>query len=153
MYGKDPSKGIIIPLYEPPDKFSPASMGFIMNMGYDNKVFTAVVINIAVKGYLKIHEANADFTLIKTGAGESALSREVQVVATRLFTSSADQIKIGVTSRVGLNGARIELQRSLQNSLEKIYFFTNKKYFIVGLCISFLIMIASTPWLEEEEYF
>jgi uncharacterized membrane protein YgcG len=143
-YGKDPSRGTIIPLYEPPDKISPASMRFIMNMGYDNKVFTAVVINMAVKGYLKIHELNGDFTLIKTGPGASALSREEQAVATRLFASSADQVEVGIANRVGFHGARIELQRSLQNSLEKVYFFTNKKYFIAGLCISFLIMIAST---------
>lgn len=38
----------------------------------------------------------------------------------------------------------MELQRSLQNSLEKIYFTTNRKYFIVGLCISVLVIIASS---------
>lgn len=143
-HGRDPSKGTIIPLYEPPDKFSPASMRFIMNMGFDNKVFSAAIINMAVKGFLTIHEENADYTLVKTGADDSALSREEKVAATKLFASSAKRVKVGAVNRVAFNGARVELQRSLQNSLEKIYFLTNKKYFIIGLCISFLIMIGSS---------
>jgi len=143
-YGKDPSKGTVIPLYEPPDKFSPASIRFVTNMGFDNKVFSAAIINMAVKGYITIQEENNDYTLVKTGADDSALSREEKVAASRLFVSSAKNIKVGIANRVAFNGARVELQRSLQNSLEKIYFFTNKKYFIIGLCISFLVMIGST---------
>jgi len=143
-YGKDPSKGTIIPLYEPPDKFSPASMRFITNMGFDNKVFSAAIINMAVKGYITIHEEDKDYTLAKTGIRESVLSREEQVAAARLFASSAKKVKVGMANRAAFHGARVELQRSLQNSLEKIYFFTNKKYFIVGLCISLLIMIGSS---------
>ena len=88
-YGKDPSKGTIIPLYEPPDRFSPASMRFIANMGFDNKTFTAAIINMAVKGYITIHEENDEYTLVKTGANESVLSREEQAAARRLFPSSA----------------------------------------------------------------
>jgi uncharacterized membrane protein len=143
-HGKDPAEGTIIPLYEPPDKFSPASMRFITNMGFDNKVFSAAIINMAVKGYITIREKNNDYTLIKTGADDSALSRDEKVAAARLFASSAKEVKVGIANRGAFNGARVELQRSLQNSLEKIYFFTNKKYFIIGLCISFLVMIGST---------
>jgi len=143
-HGKDPEEGTIIPLYEPPDKFSPASIRFIMNMGFDNKVFSAAIINMAVKGYITIREENNDYTLVKTGADDSALSRDEKVAAARLFASSAKEVKVGIANRGAFNGARVELQRSLQNSLEKIYFFTNKKYFIIGLCISFLVMIGST---------
>jgi uncharacterized membrane protein len=150
-YGKDPSKGTIIPLYEPPGKFSPASMRFITNMGFDSKVFSAAIINMAVKGYITIHEENNDYTLVKTGAGDSVLSREEQVAAARLFASSAKKVRVGIASRVAFHGAQVELQRSLQNSLEKIYFFTNKKYFIIGLCISLLIMIGSTVFGKASE--
>ena len=68
-YGKDPSKGTIIPLYEPPDRFSPASMRFIANMGFDNKTFTAAIINMAVKSYITIHEEKDEYTLVKMGPG------------------------------------------------------------------------------------
>lgn len=143
-HGKDPVEGTIIPLYEPPDKFSPTSIRFVTNMGFDNKIFSAAIINMAVKGYITIREENNDYTLVKTGADDSTLSRDEKVAAARLFASSAREVKVGIANRVAFNGARVELQRSLQNGLEKIYFFTNKRYFIIGLCISFLVMIGST---------
>ena len=143
-YGKDPSKGTIIPLYEPPERFSPASMRFISSMGFDNKAFAAAIINMAVKGYITIHEEKDEYTLVKMGAGESVLSREEQAVAKRIFPSSANKVKVGIANRTAFHGALVELQRSLQNSLEKIYFTTNRKYFIVGLCISVLVILASS---------
>ena len=151
-YGKDPSKGMIIPLYEPPDKFSPASMRFIVNMGFDHKVFSAALINMAVKGYITIREGNDaqalqegkdSYILVRTGVGESVLSAEEKAAAARLFPSSVHEVRVGLANRAAFQSARVELQRSLQNSLEKIYFFTNRKYFIIGLCISFLIMIGA----------
>ncbi len=78
-HGKDPVEGTIIPLYEPPDKFSPASIRFVTNMGFDNKVFSAAIINMAVKGYITIREENNDYTLVKTGADDSTLSRDEKV--------------------------------------------------------------------------
>lgn len=149
-HGKDPSKGTIIPLYEPPDKFSPAAMRFITNMGFDDKVFAAAIINMAVKGYITIHEENNGYTLLKRGEGNSLLSREEQVAASRLFGSSAKMVKVDSANQIAINGALVEMKRSLRNSLEKIYFFTNKKYFIIGLCISVLIMIGGSVLGEKD---
>ncbi len=55
--GRDPEAGVVIARYLPPKGFSPASMRFIRRMGYDNKAFTAALINLAVKGYVTITEA------------------------------------------------------------------------------------------------
>ena len=83
--GKDPEKGVIIPHYQPPRGHSPASMRFVKNMGYDNTCFTAAIINLAVKGYLKIEEDDdGDYSLIRTkkddivmAAGESTLAKHL----------------------------------------------------------------------------
>lgn len=53
-FGRDPEAGVIVTRYKPPDGFSPASLRFIRQMYYDDKVMTAAVVNLAVKGYLKI---------------------------------------------------------------------------------------------------
>ena len=50
--GRDPAKGTIIPLFEPPKGFSPAAVRFLMRMGFDAKTFAAAVLDMAVKGYL-----------------------------------------------------------------------------------------------------
>ncbi|MCZ6804141.1 MAG: DUF2207 domain-containing protein, partial [Proteobacteria bacterium] len=48
--GKDPEQGVIFPHYEPPSGYSPASLRFVLQMGYDNACFAAAIINLAVKG-------------------------------------------------------------------------------------------------------
>lgn len=52
--GKDPKKDIIIPRYNPPDGLSPADVKYIDSMGNYDKVFEASILNLAVKGYIKI---------------------------------------------------------------------------------------------------
>jgi uncharacterized membrane protein YgcG len=54
-FGKDPEEGVLVTRYEPPTGFSPASLRFIRQMYYDNKTMTAAVVNLAVKGYLRIN--------------------------------------------------------------------------------------------------
>ena len=143
-YGKDPPRGTIIPLFEPPQNLSPASLRFLAKTGYDDKAFTAAMINMAVKGYLTIEEKNNEFILKKTGGREGNLSAEERAAALRLFSAGVDTRKVGSESRVALHGARIDLVRSLQRTLDKTYFSTNRKYFFVGLLISFAILIGSS---------
>ncbi len=71
-FGRDPEEGLIVTRYEPPEGFSPASLRFIRQMYYDNKVMTAAVVNLAVKGYLRIDEADDQYTLSKTEPGQPA---------------------------------------------------------------------------------
>lgn len=144
-HGKDPPQGTIIPLFEPPNKLSPAAIRFISNMGFDQKVFTAAVINMAVKGYLSIHEGNGQYTLKKTGTKEADLSREEKAAAVKLFTKSTEMISTeGEDNGLAIHKARVELQLSLKNTLNRIYFSTNRKYFIIGLIISFILLIGSS---------
>lgn len=143
QYGKDPARGTIIPLYEPPGKLSPAAIRFIVKMGYDDKAFSASIINMAVKGCLKIQELNNKFTLIKTAGNENQLSGEEKAAAAKLFTPSRRELNIETKNHSAIAQARLDLHQSLKNSMEKIYFLTNKKYFFVGLTLSFLLMISS----------
>ncbi len=53
-FGRDPARGVIIPLFAPPKDFSAASVRFVDRMGYDRKTFAAALVAMAVKGYLKI---------------------------------------------------------------------------------------------------
>ncbi len=69
-FGRDPEEGLIVTRYDPPEGFSPASLRFIHQMYYDNKVMTAAVVNLAVKGYLRIEESDGLHTLRKTDPGD-----------------------------------------------------------------------------------
>lgn len=71
MFGRDPEEGLVVTRYAPPEGFSPASLRFIQQMYYDNKVMTAAVVNLAVKGYLRIEEDDGDYTLTRTDPGQA----------------------------------------------------------------------------------
>jgi uncharacterized membrane protein YgcG len=53
-FGKDPDEGVLVTRYEPPGEFSPASLRYIQQMYYDDKVMTAAIVNLAVKRYIRI---------------------------------------------------------------------------------------------------
>jgi len=94
--GKDPDKDVIIPLFTPPDNLSPAAVRYISRMGYDNNAFTAAVINMAVKGYIKIRETDGKYSLIRLKSDTSALSTEEKRIAEKLsFSKTAgDSVQV-----------------------------------------------------------
>ncbi|MFT7452675.1 MAG: hypothetical protein ACI9VN_003410, partial [Patescibacteria group bacterium] len=55
-YGQDPPTPASYPLWESPNNLSPASINYISKEGYQSKSFTASIISLAIKGYLKIEE-------------------------------------------------------------------------------------------------
>jgi uncharacterized membrane protein YgcG len=142
LYGRDPAKGTIIPLFDPPDGFSPQEMRFIMKMGFDHKVFAAAIINIAVKGWLRIEEDHSGYRLIRTGIGDSALTPREKLLCGRLFPGAAQVIELQNTNAARIKSALSELSHGLKLDYEKTYFLTNLSYFIKGVVVSLLCIAA-----------
>jgi uncharacterized membrane protein YgcG len=140
--GKDPQKGIIVPLYTPPDNLSPASMRYIMSMGYDDRAFAAAVINMAVKGYLSISEEDGTYTLQKQKSDAAKLSSEETRLASHLF-GSTDFIRLQKTNHTKVAAARNALKNALGLAWEKNYFLTNRRDFIFGVVISAVVGAVS----------
>ena len=59
--GRDPKKGTIIPQYDPPQNMNAAQIRYLRRYGYDNKVFTATILEFAVQGYISIAEKKKIF--------------------------------------------------------------------------------------------
>jgi hypothetical protein len=49
-------RGVIIPEYEPPDNFSPLHVGAVVDGRIDNRDISALIVDLAVHGFLKIKE-------------------------------------------------------------------------------------------------
>jgi len=147
--GKDPSKGPIIPLYEPPPDLSPAAIRYIMNMGYDKKIFTCSIINIAVKGFLIINEKDDDYSIKKTDKKDpdKYLSAEELKIYRSLFSTNY-KIELDSTNYSLFQKAVRKLKKSLKLSFEGKYFLSNIKYFVPGITLSILgivITVLSSP--------
>lgn len=142
--GKDPEKDTIVTLYEPPKGYSPASMRYIYKMGYDNKSFAAALINMAVKGAVKIHEENDSFgyEVKKTGKDITNLSPDEMLIYSILFRNTKS-VSFNKSNNQVLRTTISEFKEKLKTTYEKIYFFSNKGYFIVGLIASFSVAVAS----------
>ncbi|HET9034129.1 MAG TPA: DUF2207 domain-containing protein [Dokdonella sp.] len=142
-YGRDPARGVVIPIYEPPQGFSPASLRYIRRMGYDASCFAAAVLGLAAKGALSIREENGVTTLKQTGkhvdfaAGEAALM-------TKLF-AGGDSITLKRSSSTArrMNSAKSAHKAALAADYEKKYFFTHGRKLIPGLIMSIGVLLAA----------
>ncbi|MRR59209.1 MAG: DUF2207 domain-containing protein, partial [Deltaproteobacteria bacterium] len=140
-FGKDPEEGVIIPLYEAPEGFSPAAVRYVMRMGFDDKAFAAAIVNMAVKGYLTIDEdPNGDYTLTRKSQDTSGLSRDEAQIAKQLFHNRTSLV-IKTANHATIKKALKDHRMSLAVDYEKIYFLTNKGTLIPGLVISVLALV------------
>jgi len=140
--GRDPKAGAIVPHYVPPDDISPAAARFVSKMGYDDKAFTAAVVDMAVKGYLRIEEdRDGDYTLALSGA-TADLSPGERALAKKLFPSGSDSLRVEQKNYKRLQTAQKALRDALKREFEKVYFIKNTWYFIPGAAISLLALAA-----------
>ena len=140
-HGKDPEEGVIVTRYEPPTGFSPASLRYIRQMYYDNKVMTAAVVNLAVKGYLTIKRHGKDHWLTKVDSDilKPPLAPGEQELLTGLF-SDGPKIALDNKNHVVLGKAKSAHQKSLKKDYKQHYFKTNGMLNIPAV----VIVIAST---------
>jgi len=136
-FGRDPAKGTIIPLYEPPKGLSAALMRYIVKMGFDQKIFSVAVLDMAVKGFLNISFDKKTYTLIKKKDDESLLCEEEKIIARTLFKDK-DHIELINNNYKEIAQAVLKLRETLSRTAEKVYFVTNKEYFIPGIIFSFI---------------
>ncbi len=138
MVGKDPRPGPINPLYEPPDGLSPAGMRYIREMGFDRKAMTAAILNMAVKGAIRIEEADGDYTLVRKTDNPTGLQPEEQVLFNKLLKGRS-AIELDRANGRRINRALTAFQGSLKRQFGKRHFLLNRGWFGIGI----LITIAS----------
>ena len=54
--GRDPRRGTIVPLYSPPDDLTPAGMRYVTKMATDNRTFAAALVDMGVRGHIRLVE-------------------------------------------------------------------------------------------------
>jgi len=146
--GRDPPGGSIVPLYEPPEGYSPAAVRFVMRMGYSDRVLAAAVVNMAVKGYLSIKDDSGTFTLTRTDADESALTKGEKMIAGRLF-SGGQSIELKSKNHKKIREAIEALKKSLRRDFELLNFKRNGKLLYPGFALTLLALAAMVLTARE----
>ncbi len=156
--GRDPAAGTIIPLFTPPQDFSPSAVRFLMHQGFDNKALAAGVVDMAVKGYLTIEEKedgllfkSRTYTLHRKGSSTDSLTSDEALTALRLF-DGGDTLELKSENHTAIKEALEKMKTTLRTKIEKHYFLTNRDSFIPGVVLTFLVLglivVASPRRLE-----
>ncbi|MDO8907987.1 MAG: DUF2207 domain-containing protein [Pseudohongiella sp.] len=137
--GRDPRAGVIFPHYEPPGGLSPASARYIMRMGYDSKAFTAAVVSLAVKGYVRISQTKKDYTLHKLDSNQELAAGE-KALFEKLFSKGAI-VELKNENHAIVSRARYAHKSALRKNYLNTYFKINGRYLLPSLAGSALIML------------
>jgi uncharacterized membrane protein YgcG len=155
--GRDPPGRIIIPEYEFPKGQSPASMRYLMHMGYDNECFAAAVLSLAVKGHLRIREESGilgigrTFTLEKTGVPDAKpLSADEQQLLTSLF-SEGNTLELENENHELVSEARADHGREIKERFASGFFKINGGWHVLGILLS-LVLAAPAVLLPGNTY-
>ena len=147
LRGRDPQAGPVFPRYAPPDGFTPGELRMLRRMGHDHLCFSADVVDMAVRGYLHIHEGGSGtadgWRLVRVpGADEQRLSETQRALAAKLFADSHQVVlKNTEASRVG--GAIMAQSVAMTKRLQPRYFVSNGGSLLAGVLFSFAVGAAA----------
>jgi len=148
MVGRDPAGGTIIPRFEPPHGQSPAAMRHLMRMGYDDKCFSAALVSMAVKGYLKIEEEDGRYTLVRADGDRKNLSSGERRIADRLLSSGRFVIRQSDHEKIRSAIAVFKKWLKLEN--EGGLFRANRGAVLPGVVITALAILATANSMKNE---
>jgi uncharacterized membrane protein len=103
--GRDPKPGMsVAPMYEPPRDMTPAEVGGLLDDEVHPRDITATLVDLAVKGYLKIEETDSkillfthrDYTFhrLKEASEWTSLAAHERVMLNHLFSNNATQVRL-----------------------------------------------------------
>ncbi|MFA6190329.1 MAG: DUF2207 domain-containing protein [Candidatus Staskawiczbacteria bacterium] len=140
-FGRDPKPKSIIPMYKPPSKMIPSSIRYLVNRRFDNKCFTSEIINLAVKGFIKIDKKKVHYYITKVKEPDSSLNKIQKNMMTQLFVKKEIVDLDGYTLEV--KDASEELTISLMKEYDKNYFSNNINWLFLGIVLSFIPLLLS----------
>jgi uncharacterized membrane protein YgcG len=148
--GRDPAAGVVIPQYEPPVQFPPASLRFIQRMGYDHKTFATALVGLAVKGLLRIDYTNGHYTAHVEPVKVPELAPGEQALFKHLFDSSNSITFIQANHR-RIKTAIDAHKAALQRHYEKLFFVTNSAWLLPGILLSLATLALAMMQLPQGE--
>ena len=151
-YGRDPkSNRPIVAEFEAPENMTPLEISLILKeTGGHNKAITATIINLAVKGYLKIEKLEKkifflgdDYKLIKTDKKTEDLYKYEEVVLSALF-KRGDEVKLSSLKNKFATDIR-GLSSNISSDLKERGLIDKKGIWwqIVMISLGFLLVVTS----------
>jgi len=145
--GRDPEKGVIIPLFRPPMGMTPAACSYVLNMSFNRQAFAAAVVSLGVKGYLEIEEDDDDFKLRqKTSPASGKASKGERALLNNLFVNGME-IELDQKNHRSFIKARDGLRQALKSEYLGRLFILNTIYVLPGVLLTIVaaLIAAAMP--------
>ena len=144
--GRDPRAGTVVPIFAPPDELTPAAMRYISNMGSDNRVFAAALVDMGVRGHVRMVVEDGGWfsrkkTRLERTSAAQPLPDEEQVALTQL-ASTGESIVMEQKNHAKFSAAKKALEQSLKQRYEGKLF--NKNW---GWAIAGVLLFVAAAWL------
>ena len=140
--GRDPKKGVIIPRFKPPAGLSPAACRYVLDLSFDRHAFTAAIISLAVKGFIRIEEEGKgkEFTLhrIRKKDDQAHLTKGESAVLQVLLPHMPSSISMKDTNYRQFQQARNVLKQALVKEHLGRLFHLNTLYLAPPMVITVL---------------
>ena len=115
--GRDPSRGTVGPLFAPPDGMSAAAVRYVRQMSFDDRTFTAAILDLAVHGHLKLAEIDKSMWLKRRTGGKPIAGPEV-AAENKLFPSDSTDLELKQKNHTTLEEAHAALSDGLESAYD-----------------------------------
>jgi uncharacterized membrane protein YgcG len=152
--GRDPARGTIIPLFAPPNNMSAAAARYVRRMDFDERCFTAAIVDLGVHGHLKLTEGESIMTVERRTGGKLIAGAEL-ATEDKLFVGDRTALTLIQKNHEVISAARDTLSERLSNAYEEKLFHDHYGWSIAGavLCLAVIgltLLSASAAWGEED---
>jgi uncharacterized membrane protein YgcG len=137
--GRDPKAGTVVPLFSPPDDLSPAGMRYVREMKADNRAFAAALVDMGVRGHIKIEEVDGGWLegesrTIERLPNEAPLPPDEEAALGALL-STGEIIAMKQKNWEKFSSAKSELENNLKAKYEGKLFKRNYGWAAAGLTV------------------
>ncbi|HEX6409405.1 MAG TPA: DUF2207 domain-containing protein [Sphingomicrobium sp.] len=148
--GRNPRAGTIVPLFSPPANLTPAGMRYVWKMGADNRAFAAALVDMGVRGHIRLSEEEGGFfsrdkTRLERLAGIQPLPPEEEA-ALREIAMTGESILMEQKNHAKFSAAQKGLGEVLKAAYEDVMFKRNWGWAVAGI-IAFITafwLVAAT---------
>ena len=129
-YGRDPEKGVVYPLFEPPAGFGPAALGYIYYQKFSNQLTAATMVDAAVRHKIKI-DVERDGLIFKHNEyviSKSNLPEKKPVSNYEQFESDIEDLAGTTIEKGKYNSDLADLNKTVKDYCERNY--KNKDGFV-----------------------
>ena len=137
--GRNPRAGTIVPIFTPPDGLTPAGMRYVTKMEADNRAFAAALVDMGVRGHVRLVEEDGGWLSSKKNRLERLNSSgdlpNEEEAALDCLCERGDSILMEQKSHENFSAAKMALSAVLKTEYEGKLFKRNYGWAAAGLLL------------------